>query len=41
MQPLYDYSWVVGLVAGFVVYLALTLPASRRSTATTQATAGI
>ncbi|MEU6643343.1 NCS1 family nucleobase:cation symporter-1 [Saccharomonospora sp. NPDC046836] len=25
----YDYSWVVGLVAAFLVYLALSLPASR------------
>ncbi|PRX47114.1 NCS1 family nucleobase:cation symporter-1 [Prauserella shujinwangii] len=28
-QPFYDYSWVVGLVAAFLVYLALTLPGSR------------
>jgi len=27
LKPLYDYSWVVGLGAGFVVYLVLSLPA--------------
>ena len=26
LKPLYDYSWVVGLGAGFVVYLVLSLP---------------
>ena len=26
LKPLYDYSWVVGLGAGFVVYLAASLP---------------
>ncbi|HET6500349.1 MAG TPA: NCS1 family nucleobase:cation symporter-1 [Amycolatopsis sp.] len=26
LKPLYDYSWVAGLVGGFVVYLALALP---------------
>ena len=26
LKPLYDYSWVAGLVGGFVVYLALVLP---------------
>ncbi|NKQ53865.1 NCS1 family nucleobase:cation symporter-1 [Amycolatopsis sp. K13G38] len=26
LKPVYDYSWVAGLVGGFVVYLALTLP---------------
>ena len=32
LQPLYDYSWVVGLVAGFLVYLALaTMSAARRA----------
>jgi NCS1 family nucleobase:cation symporter-1 len=27
LRPVYDYSWVTGLVVGFVVYLALSLPA--------------
>jgi NCS1 family nucleobase:cation symporter-1 len=26
LKPLYDYSWVAGLVGAFLVYLALTLP---------------
>ncbi|MET7806026.1 NCS1 family nucleobase:cation symporter-1 [Micromonospora chersina] len=26
LKPLYDYSWVVGLIAGFLVYLALSMP---------------
>jgi NCS1 family nucleobase:cation symporter-1 len=26
LKPVYDYSWVAGLVGGFVVYLALSLP---------------
>jgi nucleobase:cation symporter-1, NCS1 family len=26
LQPLYDYSWVVGLVVGFLVFLVLSLP---------------
>ena len=26
LKPLYDYSWVAGLVGGFVVYLALSIP---------------
>jgi NCS1 family nucleobase:cation symporter-1 len=26
LKPLYDYSWVVGLGAGFAVYLVLSLP---------------
>ncbi|WP_163509266.1 NCS1 family nucleobase:cation symporter-1 [Fodinicola acaciae] len=31
LKPLYDYSWAVGLVVGFAVYLLLTLPgASQR-----------
>ncbi len=35
LKPLYDYSWAVGLVVGFVAYFVLTLTApSRRSTAT-------
>jgi NCS1 family nucleobase:cation symporter-1 len=36
LRPLYDYSWVVGLVAGLLVYLLLSLPtAGRREPATT------
>jgi NCS1 family nucleobase:cation symporter-1 len=31
LKPLYDYSWVVGLVVGFLVYVALTLPAANRT----------
>jgi NCS1 family nucleobase:cation symporter-1 len=30
LKPLYDYSWVVGLAVGFVVYLAASLPAFGR-----------
>ena len=30
LKPLYDYSWVAGLVGGFVVYLALARPAAAR-----------
>ncbi len=26
LKPLYDYSWVVGLIGGFLVYLALSMP---------------
>ena len=38
LKPLYDYSWAVGLVAGFLAYYALTLTApSRASTPTTTA----
>jgi NCS1 family nucleobase:cation symporter-1 len=33
LKPLYDYSWVVGLIVGFVVYIALALPAADRSAA--------
>jgi NCS1 family nucleobase:cation symporter-1 len=29
LQPLYDFGWVVGLVAAFVTYLLLSLPAAR------------
>lgn len=29
LKPLYDYSWVAGLVAGFVVFVALSRPAPR------------
>ncbi|MBO0821374.1 MAG: cytosine permease, partial [Nocardiopsaceae bacterium] len=33
LKPLYDYSWVVGLAAGFVVYLVLRLvPGNDRET---------
>ena len=31
LKPLYDYSWVVGLGAGFVVYLVLSLPVFGRA----------
>ena len=31
LKPLYDYSWVVGLGAGFVVYLVLSLPVFGRT----------
>jgi NCS1 family nucleobase:cation symporter-1 len=31
LKPLYDYSWVAGLIVGFVVYVALTLPAANRA----------
>ncbi|MGW7680013.1 NCS1 family nucleobase:cation symporter-1 [Kribbella sp. NPDC054772] len=35
LKPLYDYSWAVGLVVGFLTYLVLTLTApSRQATAT-------
>jgi NCS1 family nucleobase:cation symporter-1 len=30
LKPLYDYSWAVGFAAGFLVYLALSMPAGRR-----------
>ena len=33
LKPLYDYSWVVGLIVGFVVYLTLALPSADRSAA--------
>src|SRR5262249_12229597 len=33
LKPLYDYSWVVGLIVGFLVYLALALPAARSASA--------
>jgi nucleobase:cation symporter-1, NCS1 family len=39
LKPLYDYSWAVGLVVGFLAYLALTMTApSRQPTATHAAT---
>jgi NCS1 family nucleobase:cation symporter-1 len=31
LKGLYDYSWVAGLVVGFVVYAALTLPSADRA----------
>jgi NCS1 family nucleobase:cation symporter-1 len=33
LQPLYDYSWAVGLAAGFLVYLGLSLSSAPRSAA--------
>jgi NCS1 family nucleobase:cation symporter-1 len=30
LKPLYDYSWVVGLVAGFLIYVILTMVAPMR-----------
>jgi NCS1 family nucleobase:cation symporter-1 len=30
LKPLYDYSWVVGLVAGFLIYVILTMIAPMR-----------
>ena len=30
LKPLYDYSWVVGLLAGFLAYTALTIGFPRR-----------
>ncbi|HEY4568331.1 MAG TPA: nitrate reductase, partial [Kribbella sp.] len=37
LKPLYDYSWAVGLVAGFLAYLALTMTASSRQATATHA----
>ncbi|MFL6142594.1 MAG: NCS1 family nucleobase:cation symporter-1 [Labedaea sp.] len=34
LKPLYDYSWVVGLVAGFLTFAVLSRPASRREPVT-------
>ena len=31
LKPLYDYNWLVGFAAGFVVYLVLSLPARGRA----------
>lgn len=31
LKPLYDYSWVAGLVGGAVIYLALALPGHRKT----------
>jgi NCS1 family nucleobase:cation symporter-1 len=33
LKPVYDYSWVAGLVVGFLVYAALTPRAANRSAA--------
>jgi len=33
LQPLYDYSWAVGLVAGFLTFVVLSRPAPRREPA--------
>jgi NCS1 family nucleobase:cation symporter-1 len=33
LKPLYDYSWAVGFLAGFVVYLVLSLPARSKAPA--------
>ena len=33
LKPLYDYSWLVGFAAAFVVYLALSLPARSKAPA--------
>ena len=30
LKVCYDYSWVAGLVVGFVVHIALSLPTARR-----------
>jgi NCS1 family nucleobase:cation symporter-1 len=39
LKPLYDYSWAVGLVVGFLTYLVLTITApTRQATATHAAT---
>jgi nucleobase:cation symporter-1, NCS1 family len=38
-KPLYDYNWLVGFVAGFVVYLLLSLPARGRARAPQASTA--
>lgn len=40
LKPLYDYSWAVGLLAGFVIYLALTYAAPVRRTAAAPASVG-
>ncbi|HJP75405.1 MAG TPA: NCS1 family nucleobase:cation symporter-1 [Pseudonocardiaceae bacterium] len=31
LQPLYDYSWAVGLVVGFLVFLVLSMPGLSRA----------
>jgi NCS1 family nucleobase:cation symporter-1 len=30
LKPLYDYNWVIGLVGAFVVFAALSLPATNK-----------
>ncbi|MGY4770474.1 NCS1 family nucleobase:cation symporter-1 (plasmid) [Kribbella sp. CWNU-51] len=35
LKPLYDYSWAVGLVVGFLTYLILTITAPTRQASTT------
>jgi nucleobase:cation symporter-1, NCS1 family len=39
LKPLYDYSWAVGLVVGFLVFVVLSWPAPRREPAGQLATA--
>jgi nucleobase:cation symporter-1, NCS1 family len=39
LKPLYDYSWVVGLVAGFLVYVVLTMIAPMRESVSDEAPA--
>jgi NCS1 family nucleobase:cation symporter-1 len=34
LQPLYSYSWVIGLAVGFTTYLLLSLPLFGRAAAT-------
>ena len=34
LKPLYDYSWVIGLVASFLTFLVLSWPAPRREPVT-------
>jgi NCS1 family nucleobase:cation symporter-1 len=31
LQPLYDYSWAVGLIVGFLVFLVLSMPGLSRA----------
>ncbi|GAA1509183.1 NCS1 family nucleobase:cation symporter-1 [Kribbella lupini] len=38
LKPLYDYSWVVGLLAGLLVYLGLTIALPHRTTQATHTT---
>ena len=33
LKPLYDYNWIVGLAAAFVVYTVLALPATNKEEA--------
>ena len=37
LKPLYDYSWAVGLVVGFLTYLVLTITAPTRQATATRA----